>query len=120
LPFVKNLDEARPSQHSLEVRPTFLQAVQNRIPLAAEFAAPFGIGAMLERLGDGPILKDGLRRETFLSAVRESLPDPKTFLRHPKLKAGLSVDCRSESKSPIGFDMEFFAPAKPSSHRPGE
>lgn len=39
---------------------------------------------------DGLILQDGLRRGTFLPAVWETLPEPRRFLQHLKLKAGLS------------------------------
>jgi AmmeMemoRadiSam system protein A len=39
---------------------------------------------------DGLILEDGRRRATFLPSVWESLPEPREFLRHLKLKAGLS------------------------------
>jgi len=39
---------------------------------------------------DGLILEDGRRRGTFLPSVWESLPEPREFLRHLKLKAGLS------------------------------
>ncbi|MCB0366440.1 MAG: AmmeMemoRadiSam system protein A [Bdellovibrionaceae bacterium] len=38
---------------------------------------------------DGLILTSGSRRATFLPAVWESLPDPKEFLYHLKLKAGM-------------------------------
>lgn len=38
---------------------------------------------------DGLVLKEGRRRSTFLPSVWESLPDPRDFLRHLKLKAGL-------------------------------
>jgi len=38
---------------------------------------------------DGLILEKGLRRGTFLPTVWEDLPEPKAFLRHLKLKAGL-------------------------------
>lgn len=46
---------------------------------------------------DGLILQDGVRRGTFLPSVWENLPDPRNFLRHLKLKAGLSVDHWSEA-----------------------
>jgi hypothetical protein len=39
---------------------------------------------------DGLILKEGPRRATFLPSVWESLPDPREFLAHLKMKAGLS------------------------------
>ncbi len=38
---------------------------------------------------DGLILEDGFHRGTFLPSVWESLPEPKDFLQHLKLKAGL-------------------------------
>ena len=38
---------------------------------------------------DGLILTEGPHRGTFLPSVWENLPDPKTFLQHLKLKAGL-------------------------------
>lgn len=41
---------------------------------------------------DGLVLADGHHRGTFLPAVWESLPNPKDFLEHLKLKAGLSPD----------------------------
>lgn len=46
---------------------------------------------------DGLILEEGPRRGTFLPAVWESLPDPKAFLQHLKLKAGLPKDYWSNS-----------------------
>ncbi|MHB8742414.1 MAG: AmmeMemoRadiSam system protein A [Sulfuricaulis sp.] len=41
---------------------------------------------------DGLILQEGLNRGTFLPSVWESLPTPREFLRHLKLKAGLNAD----------------------------
>lgn len=46
---------------------------------------------------DGLILEEGLRRGTFLPSVWESLPNPRTFLQHLKLKAGLPKDYWSDS-----------------------
>lgn len=46
---------------------------------------------------DGLILEEGLRRGTFLPTVWESLPHPRAFLQHLKLKAGLSRDYWSDS-----------------------
>lgn len=45
---------------------------------------------------DGLILEEGVHRGTFLPAVWESLPDPRDFLRHLKLKAGLPADYWSD------------------------
>ena len=41
---------------------------------------------------DGLILSSGRHRATFLPQVWESLPTPKLFLEHLKVKAGLSAD----------------------------
>ena len=46
---------------------------------------------------DGLILSDGDRRGTFLPAVWESLPEPREFLKHLKLKAGLPVNYWSDT-----------------------
>ena len=49
-------------------------------------------GLILER-GEGR----GARRSTFLPQVWESLPEPASFLRHLKQKAGIAADARIES-----------------------
>jgi len=46
---------------------------------------------------DGLILEDARRRGTFLPSVWESLPEPREFLRHLKLKAGLPENYWSET-----------------------
>ena len=46
---------------------------------------------------DGLIIEDAGRRATFLPSVWESLPEPVDFLRHLKLKAGLSERHWSDS-----------------------
>jgi AmmeMemoRadiSam system protein A len=47
---------------------------------------------------DGLILREGSwRRSTFLPAVWETLPDPRAFLAHLKLKAGLPADYWSDT-----------------------
>ena len=46
---------------------------------------------------DGLILSDGLYKGTFLPSVWESLPDPKQFLMHLKMKAGLKPDHWSDT-----------------------
>ena len=46
---------------------------------------------------DGLILEDGFHRGTFLPAVWEDLPDPRDFLMHLKLKAGLPPDYWSDT-----------------------
>ena len=46
---------------------------------------------------DGLLLEEGFSRGILLPAVWESLPDPETFVRHLKLKAGLSETHWSDS-----------------------
>jgi AmmeMemoRadiSam system protein A len=46
---------------------------------------------------DGLVLEDGFHRGTFLPSVWESLPDPRDFLAHLKMKAGLSPSHWSET-----------------------
>ncbi|MGD9108142.1 MAG: AmmeMemoRadiSam system protein A [Gammaproteobacteria bacterium] len=46
---------------------------------------------------DGLILSDGQYEGTFLPSVWESLPDPKQFLTHLKMKAGLAPDYWSDT-----------------------
>lgn len=59
-------------------------------PLAASSEA-----ALLEALRpgvDGLVLREGSRAATFLPAVWESLPEPRSFLQHLRQKAGLPPD----------------------------
>jgi hypothetical protein len=46
---------------------------------------------------DGVILQSGWHRSTFLPQVWEQLPDPRQFMTHLKLKAGLPADYWSET-----------------------
>jgi len=46
---------------------------------------------------DGLILAEGGARGTFLPTVWESLPDPRDFIRHLKMKAGLRPDHWSDA-----------------------
>jgi len=59
---------------------------------------PIGFASEQDLLGqlrigiDGLILEEEHHRSTFLPAVWESLPDPQSFLRQLKIKAGLHPD----------------------------
>jgi hypothetical protein len=57
---------------------------------------------------DGLILMDNGRRGTFLPQVWETLPDPATFLRRLKRKAGLPEDHWSESVRAWRYETESF------------
>ena len=57
---------------------------------------------------DGLILEDQGRRATFLPSVWESLPHAADFLRHLKMKAGLSSDYWSSSLRAQRYSVEEF------------
>ncbi len=58
---------------------------------------------------DGLILEEKGHRGTFLPSVWESLPDPKRFLQHLKLKAGLSPDYWSDTVRVERYTTESFS-----------
>jgi len=55
---------------------------------------------------DGLIIRDGFHRGTFLPSVWESLPRAQDFLRHLKLKAGMTPDYWSGSISVERYTTE--------------
>jgi len=55
---------------------------------------------------DGLILSDQGRRGTFLPAVWEQIPDPKQFLQHLKMKAGLLEDYWSDTIQVERYEAE--------------
>lgn len=57
---------------------------------------------------DGLILSLGHHQGTFLPAVWEQVPNPKTFLNHLKLKAGLAADFWSEQIRVERYTTESF------------
>lgn len=61
---------------------------------------------------DGLIIEEGGHRGTFLPAVWQSLPDPRDFLRHLKLKAGLPVDHWSKAIRISRYQTEAFSSAE--------
>jgi len=68
--------------------------------------------ALLDQLRpniDGLILKKGEKRGTFLPSVWESLPDPESFLRKLKVKAGLPQDYWSPSLEVFRYTAESFS-----------
>jgi len=72
------------------------------------FSSEAELLALIEPGRDGLILEDGYARGTFLPAVWESLPDPRDFLRHLKLKAGLSPHYWSSSLRVSRYRTESF------------
>lgn len=61
---------------------------------------------------DGLILVEDHHRGTFLPAVWESLPDPKDFLNHLKLKAGLPKNYWSDQIQVFRYQTESFGDKK--------
>ena len=57
---------------------------------------------------DGLVLIEGTRRATFLPSVWEQLPDPRQFLAHLKMKAGLPADYWSDSLRFERYTVEEF------------
>jgi len=55
---------------------------------------------------DGLIMQEGRQRGTFLPSVWESLPEPENFLRHLKLKAGLSEKYWSDSLQVLRYTAQ--------------
>lgn len=65
------------------------------VPLPA--ASEAELMAALRPGTDGLILREGMRRSTFLPSVWEQLPDPRDFLAHLKMKAGFAPGHWSET-----------------------
>lgn len=65
--------------------------------------------SQLEPGKDGLILSDKGRRGTFLPMVWDSLPEPRVFLDHLKVKAGLPRDHWSDSVTVHRYRAESFA-----------
>ena len=61
-------------------------------PIPLEYTNPADLLAKLRPGIDGVVLRDGLRRATFLPQVWEKLPDTETFLSHLCQKMGTPAD----------------------------
>ncbi len=61
-------------------------------PVPISFSDEDSFYAQLVPGRDGLILRDGSRSATFLPSVWESLPEPRSFIRHLKRKAGIPED----------------------------
>lgn len=78
-------------------------------PLPVSFTSEEELLTIVEPGVDGLILEEGTARGTFLPTVWESLPEPRDFLRHLKLKAGLSPDYWSDNVRVQRYRTESFA-----------
>lgn len=78
-----------------------------------EFADEAGLLAALRPHLDGLVIADGPRRALFLPSVWEQLPDPRRFLGHLKLKAGMAADHFSPTFKAWRFVALELKPADP-------
>ncbi|MGB9774955.1 MAG: AmmeMemoRadiSam system protein A [Anaerolineae bacterium] len=62
------------------------------VPQPLEYEGPADLLAKLRPEVDGVIIERGWHRATFLPQVWEKLPDPREFMAHLCLKAGLPAD----------------------------
>ncbi len=83
-----------------------LSVLTTPTPLA--FASEQKLIAQLRPGHDGLILEEGRKRGTFLPSVWESLPQPREFLRHLKLKAGLGAGYWSQQVKGYRYEAESF------------
>ncbi len=75
-------------------------------PEPMQFASEQDLVRQLKPGEDGLILEDGHHRGTFLPSVWESLPEPESFVRHLKQKAGLPPDYWSDSLQVSRYSTE--------------
>ncbi len=78
------------------------------LPQLLEFSSEQDLLSRLRPGIDGLILEDGSHRGTFLPSVWESLPEPRAFLQHLKLKAGLPIDYWSDTIAIFRYETESF------------
>lgn len=79
------------------------------LPESLSFRSENDLIGQLRPGRDGLILEEGQRRGTFLPVIWETFPDPRTFLRQLKKKAGLPEDYWSTSLKIQRYTTETFA-----------
>ena len=75
-----------------EVARLDLEISRLTIPQPLQYRQPVDLLAALKPDVDGVILRDGIRRATFLPQVWEKVPDPEAFLSHLCQKMGAPSD----------------------------
>jgi len=86
-------------------------------PVSLAYVTPADLLERLRAGVDGVILRDGLRRATFLPQVWEKIPDPAVFLAHLCEKMGARPDLWQHKKLDVMiYQVEEFSEA---SHRAG-
>lgn len=76
------------------------------VPTAMQFTSEADLVQQLQPGVDGLILAEGANRGTFLPSVWESLPEPKQFLDHLKMKAGLAPNYWSDTVTVARYTVE--------------
>lgn len=89
--------------HELELHISILSAAT---PMS--FSSEADLVSQLQPGIDGLIIEERGRRGTFLPSVWESLPQPRDFLRHLKMKAGLPADYWSDTVRVSRYHTESF------------
>lgn len=78
-------------------------------PVQLEYKDSKQLAEMLKPGRDGVVIRDGIRRATFLPQVWEKLPSPEDFLSHLCLKMGASPDqWRKKRMSVYTYQVEEF------------
>lgn len=77
-------------------------------PQPMTFSSESDLIGQLNPGSDGLILEDNGARGTFLPSVWEQLPEPSTFMRHLKQKAGLAPDYWSDTVQISRYYTESF------------
>jgi AmmeMemoRadiSam system protein A len=78
-----------------------ISRLTNPEPLA--YSEPFRLPELLKKGVDGVILRDGIRRATFLPQVWEQLPIPEDFLSHLCNKMGAPADLWRHKKLDVSI-----------------
>lgn len=78
-------------------------------PVPLEYMNGKQLAEILKPGRDGVVIRDGIRRATFLPQVWEKLPSPEDFLSHLCLKMGASTDLwRRKKMSVYTYQVEEF------------
>jgi AmmeMemoRadiSam system protein A len=96
-----------------EVAQLAIEISRLTIPQSLQYRQPAELLAALKPDVDGVILRDGIRRATFLPQVWEKLPDPASFLSHLCQKMGTPSDLwQRKIMQVFTYQVEEFEEAK--------
>ncbi len=78
-------------------------------PILLEYTDPYELLKILRPNIDGVVIRDGIRRATFLPQVWEKISDPEEFLEHLCMKMGASPDTwRRKKLEVLTYQVEEF------------